>query len=160
MKKRLLFISVLICLIFVPRNPALIAGTSASHTVEVRNKSVTVISFVEADERNWTKLVVDDANVITENQQLVWTTNCDGIRVTVQSNLGVDEQNYILKVRAIKLDSNGTSRDWVVVNNESSNLITGIAREIGGCSLEYRAKPKVNRKTEPDEHIIIYTITE
>ena len=160
MKRRYLFISVLVFLVFVPSSLILTAGSSAVHTVEVISRPVTVISFAGADGRNWTRLVVDDAGVIADNQQLVWTTNCENVKVTVQSNLGGDKQNYILKVRAIKLDSKGISRGWVVISDESSNLITDIAREIGGCSLEYQASPKASGNTEPDEHIITYTITE
>jgi len=160
MKRRLLFISVLICLVFVPNNPALVASTSVTHTVEVRSRPVTVISFAGTSGKNWTRLVVDDTGVITENRQLLWTTNCEGVKVTVQSNMGTDQQDYNLLVRAVNLNSNGISRGWVVVSDKSSNLITGIVREIGGCSLEYQAKPKARKKTEPDEHIITYTITE
>jgi hypothetical protein len=105
-------------------------------------------------------LVVDSEGITTGSQELTWTTNLEGMRVTVQSNLATDKQDYILRVRAVELNSTGTSKGWVIINDEPSNLITGITREIGGCCLEYKASPKTNVKASHDEHIITYTIAE
>ena len=82
------------------------------------------------------------------------------MRVTVQSNLPTDQQDYILRARAVSLDSKGTSKGWVMIKNIPSDLITGIGREIGGCFLQYEASPKISGKPGHDEHIITYTITE
>jgi len=120
---------------------------------------VAVIALVGTGGGNWTWLVVDSAGITTGSQELTWTTNLEGMRVTVQSNLATDEQDYILRVRAVDLNSKGTSKGWVIITDGPSNLITGIAREFGGCGLEYEASPKISGKPGRDEHIITYTIT-
>jgi hypothetical protein len=160
MKSRWLYI--LVAMIFLLCLPIYATATSATATQKVTLKvePFAVISLVGTGEKNSTWLVVDGAAITTPSKELEWTTNLEGMKVTVQSNLATDQQDYTLRVRAVSLNSKGTSNDWVVVNEEPSILITGITREIGGCFLEYDALSKVSEKPRRQEHIITYTITE
>lgn len=139
---------------------ALAASATAIQVVTIRVEPFAVLSLVGTGRENRTWLVVDSTGITTTSQELKWTTNLEGMKVTVQSNLAADEQDYILKVRAVNLNSKCTSKGWVTINEEPSNLITGITREIGGCSLQYEASLKIIENPGRDEHIITYTITE
>jgi hypothetical protein len=160
MKRLRLYVLHLCVFLFGLFNYALAADTIAAHVITIRVEPVAVIALVGTGGQNCTRLVVDSAGVITGSQELKWTTNLEGMRVTVQSNLPTDEQDYILRVRAVDLNSKGTSKGWGTITDEPSNLITGIVREIGGCCLEYEASPKINGKPGRNKHIITYTITE
>ena len=153
-----LFLSVLVFLVIVPKYPGVVASPSATHSVTVSSKPFSVISFAGTDGRSWTRLVIDDRGIVSEDHQLIWTTNCQGVRVAVQSNLGVDDQNFVLEVRATNLSGNGLSSGWVVIDPDATDLVSGIAGETGGCSLEYKASPKEQGNTMRDEHIITNTI--
>ena len=160
MKRWRLFVLVLMGFLFGLPHYALAATAAAIQVVTVRVEPFAVISLIGTGGENSTWLAVDSTGITTGSQELKWTTNLEGMRVAVQSNLATGEQDYILRVRAINLNSKGTSKGWVVINEEPSNLITAITREIGGCSLEYEAWPKISEKAGPEEHIITYTITE
>ena len=159
MKSGRLFVPVLVVSLFGFSGYAT-AGTTAKQVVTIRTTPFAVISLGGDGGKNWTRLVVDDTGITTGSQELKWSTNLKGTRITVQSNLAADEQDYILRARAINLNSRGTSKGWVNVNKEPSDIISDIAQEIGSCSLEYEALPKIGGKAGRDEHILIYTITE
>jgi len=160
MKRWLLYIAPLGVFLFCLPKYALASSATVTQVVTIRVEPFAVISLVGTGGESWTWLVVDSEGITTGSQELTWTTNLEGIRITVQSNLATDKQDYILRVRAVELNSTGTSKGWVIINDEPSNLITGIIREIGGCCLEYKASPKTNVKASHDEHIITYTIAE
>jgi len=159
MKRWKPFVPVLMVFLFGFSDYA-IAGATATQVLTIRVAPFAVISLGGDGGKNWTRLVVDGTGITTGSQELKWSTNLKGIRVTVQSNLATDEQDYILKVRAVKLNSGGTSRDWVNINKEPSDIINDIALEIGSCSLEYEALPRIGGRAGRDEHILTYTITE
>jgi hypothetical protein len=156
MKRRALYLLGLICFFSISHNYAL----TANHIVEIKCQPIAVISLTGTSGRNCAWLTVDDTGITTESQELNWTTNLERARITVQTNLKTDEQDYIIQVQASRLNSKGSSEGWVTISQESSNFITGICREIGGCFLQYRAFPKFSEKSGHDEHIITYTIIE
>jgi len=160
MNKASLCVLALIVFLFALSDYALAASATAVHVVTVRVEPFAVISLVGGSRANSASLVVDGKGVSTASRQLRWSTNLEGMRVTVQSNLPTNEQDYILRVRTVHLNSKGRSRGWVIIDERASTLITGVGREVGGCSLEYEASPKIAGKTGCDEHIITYTITE
>ena len=160
MKRSVLYVLPLCVLLLGLTNYALAASATATQVITIRVEPVAVIALVGTGGENWTWLVVDSAGVTTGSQELTWTTNLEGMRVAVQSNLTADEQDYILRVRAVALNSKGTSKGWVIITDKPSNLITGITRKIGSCSLEYEASPKISGNPGRNEHIITYTITE
>jgi len=160
MKRRVLYAWVLILLLCCLASYAPAIGTTATHVVSIKSNPLAVLALAGTGGRNRTGLVVDETGITAENQELKWTTNLEDMKVTVQSNLATDEQDYILRVRAVNLNSNGISKGWVIVRERPSNLITGIALETGGCSLEYQASAKIIEKRGRDEHTITYTITE
>ncbi len=135
------------------------AGDTATQTVRYKIEPIAVIALAGTGENNQTLLIVNDSGVATGSRELKWTTNLEQVKVTVHSNLTFDEQNYLLKVRAVGTNTEGVLNGWVTVTEEPSELIKGISREIGGCSLEYQASPKTSAPEE-DEHIIVFTITE
>jgi hypothetical protein len=160
---------------------ALATISTATQVITITTEPFAVIALEGTGGKNSTSLLVDSTGITTahtcrpfkqafgiaggnasagENQNLKWSTNLKGMRVTVQSNLAADKQHYLLKVRAKNLNSMGSSKGWVVINQEPSSLITDIAGEIGGCSLEYEASSKISEETGCDEHTITYTITE
>jgi hypothetical protein len=155
-------LSVLLVMAFLLGFPdyALSAGATTTQVVTIRVEPFAVISLGDTRGQNWTWLVVDRTGITTGSQELKWSTNLEGIRVTVQSNLPTDQQDYILRVRAVSSNSKGTSKGWVNIDKEPSDIITDIVREIGSCSLEYEASPKISGKAGCDEHILTYTITE
>jgi hypothetical protein len=159
MKSGRLFVPVLMVFLFGFSDYA-IAGATATQVVTIRVAPFAVISLGGDGGKNRTRLVVDGTGITTGSQELKWSTNLKGTRITVQSNLAADEQDYILRARAINLNSRGTSKGWVNVNKEPSDIINDIALEIGSCSLEYEALPRIGGKAGRDEYILIYTITE
>jgi hypothetical protein len=160
MKRWRLFVLVLTVFLFGLPDYAFSASATTAQVVTITVEPFAVISLGDTGGKNWTWLVVDRTGITTGSQELKWSTNLEGIRVTVQSNLAADEQDFVLRVRAVNLNSKGTSKGWVNINKGPSDLITDIAREIGGCSLEYEASPKISGKAGRDEHILTYTITE
>jgi hypothetical protein len=160
MKGWRLFVPVLMVFLFGFPNYTLAAGATTTQVITIKVEPFAVISLGGTGGKYWTWLVVDETGITTGSQELKWSTNLEGIRVTVQSNLAADEQDYILRVRAVNLNSRGTSKGWVNINKEPSDIINDIAREIGSCSLEYEALPRISGKAGRDKHILTYTITE
>ena len=159
MKGGRLFVPVLMVSLFGFSDYAT-ARATATQVVTIREMPFAVISLGGDGWKNWTWLTVDGTGITTGSQELKWSTNLKSTRITIQSNLAADEQDYILRARAINLNSRGKSKGWVNVNNEPSDIISDIAQEIGSCSLEYEALPRIGAKSGRDEHILIYTITE
>jgi len=160
MKRCSLYVLLLCVLLLGLPNYAQAASATATQVVTLRVEPFAVISLVGTGGKNSTRLIIDRAGITTVSQELKWTTNLEGMRVTVQSNRPTGEQHYVLKVRAVNLNTKGTSKGWVIINEKPSSLITGITREVGGCCQEYEASPKNSKKAEREEHIITYTITE
>ena len=160
MRRWLLYFVPLCVFLFGLTNYTLAAGTTATHIITIRVEPVAVVALVGTGGQNCARLVVDSTGITTTSLELKWTTNLEGMRVTVQSNLATDEQDYILRVQTVDINSKGTSKGWGIINDEPSNLIAGITREFGSCGLEYEALPKISEKLGRDEHIITYTIAE
>lgn len=160
MKRCGLYVLPLCVLLLGLPNHVWAASAAVTQVITIKVEPIAVIALVGTGGQNCTRLVVDSTGITTVSQELKWTTNLEGMRVTVQSNLPTDEQDYILRVRAVDLNSEGISKRWVIINDEPSSLITGITPEIGGCGLEYEASSKISEKPGRDEHIITYTITE
>lgn len=158
-KRWLLYVAPLCVFLFGLSKYALASSATATQVITIKVEPFAVISLAGTGGENSTWLVVDSRGITTGSQELKWTTNLEGMRVTVQSNRPIDEQDYVLKVRAVNLNSKGTSKGWVTINDEPSCLITGITPEIGGCCLEYEAS-SISEKVGRDGHIITYTITE
>jgi hypothetical protein len=157
---RRLYILVAIIFLFGLPVYALASSATATQNVKVKVGPIAVISLVDTGGKSSTWLVIDGAAITTGSKKLKWTTNLEEMKVVVQSSLKAEQQDYTLRVRAVSLNSKGTSKDWVIVNEKPSILISGITREIGGCYLEYDALPRISEKAGRQEHIITYTITE
>lgn len=136
------------------------AGDTDTHLVKINVQPITLLAVAGASKLNETHLIVNTAGIITKAKQLKWTTNQTGLKITVQSDLPTENQNYRLQIKAVKLDSNAESNGWVTVTDKPVSIIEGISTEIGNCAIKYKAEKKTDKPQHPDNHTILYTLTE
>lgn len=136
------------------------SGNSDAHLVQINVEPVTVLSIAGNSNLNETSVIVDAKGVTTEGKQLKWTTNQRGLKITVQSDLLVENQNYRLQIKAVKLDSHAKSNGWVAVTERPASIINDISTEFGNCSIKYKASKRTDKNLHSDHHTILYTITE
>jgi len=107
--------------------------------------------------------VAPDGSITTASRELRWTVNIPQWRVTVQTNLPSEEQHSALAVRPVQGGLGTRAKlapSWVQVGLAPATIVTGVGiSEGGGCLLEYRAEPIVERQGS-DCHTLTYTITD
>ena len=133
------------------------SSNQASQMVTIKVEPIVEFALAGVDGRSQVKLYVDEHKIITESLELFWTTNLEGLKIQVSSNLPEDMQGNILKVRPVNLVGKASLSDLITIDEIPKDIVSGISREVGSCFLEYQATPKPN--THPDEHIITFSIS-
>lgn len=154
------FLFILFCLAAVCVRWAMCASDRAEQTITVTIEPFALVGLADKEWASEGRVTVDAEGVTAEGQELGWVTNLKEMRITVESNLPSEGQNYVLEACAEKIVGNGMSSGWVILNDEPAAIVSGVSVEQGGCVVKYRAAAKKEGDGGADEHIVIYTITE
>jgi hypothetical protein len=87
---------------------------------------------------------------------LKWTTNADGSKITVQTDLA--NPANVLKVLAENV-AGGTAAAQATLSTTPTDLIGAISNTTGGCNISYTALAEFAQGESTDKHTVIYTIT-
>ncbi len=91
--------------------------------------------------------------------KLLWTSNGDNRKIAVASN--VTSPRFILKIQAEKISEGaGMAEPRVTLSgSETHDLIVGVRRSAGGCTLKFTAVADASQGVGSEAHLITYTIT-
>lgn len=112
-------------------------------------------------------LVVDHSSKATgevfvvENQDgaLIWTTNGSQKKITIASSTG--STRYTLKIVASMRDGStqSTGPEITILDEQSHDLLVGLPRGAGRCSIKYVATASLERGPGSEVQTLTYTIT-
>jgi len=135
------------------------AGQSASHTVTVRVNAISELTLTGGD----TTLTLSTATAgrqpdpaTNTDCTLAWTANPTNIRITVATNLV--SPTFTLNVVAQSV-TGGIAAPEVTLGNTAADLVTGVSRTTGSCTLRYTASATAVQGTGSDVHTVTYTLT-
>jgi hypothetical protein len=135
------------------------AAQTASHTVTVQVNAINELALTGGN----ITLTVSTATagqqpdpVTNSTCTLAWTSNQATRKITVATNLAT--QNFTLKVLAQSV-TGGTAAPEATVTNTAADLVTGVSRTTGGCTLRYTASATAAQGTGSDVHTVTYTLT-
>jgi hypothetical protein len=96
---------------------------------------------------------------VDASTKLLWTSNGDARKIAVGSDIA--SPRFILKIEAEKSGSGaGIAQPEVTLSDNSPHdLILGVQRSAGSCSLRFKALASAEEGTGSESHLITYTIT-
>ena len=91
--------------------------------------------------------------------RLLWTSNGDNRKIAVASN--VTSPRFVLRIQAEQINpGSGVAEPEVTLSdNEPHDLILGVRRTAGGCTLKFTAAAEPEEGIGSESHLITYTIT-
>lgn len=135
-------------------------AASDSHTVTVTVSAINELLIIGGN----VTLTINTATAGSEpddavdstTADVVWTTNAENKKITIESNLAAP--NFTLKAVAQGV-SGGTAAPEVTVTDTAADFVTGIAKTIGVCDIQYTAQATAAQGTGSDVHTITFTLT-
>ncbi len=107
---------------------------------------------------------IDDAArgpnpAVDVSTKLLWTSNGESRKIAVASD--VTSSRFVLKIQAERLSpGSGVAKPEVTLSdNEPHDLILGVQRAAGSCTLKFTALANAAEGTGLESHLITYTIT-
>jgi hypothetical protein len=95
---------------------------------------------------------------IDETTTLYWATNYLAGKITVQTNLAAPR--YTLRILALNPTPPGIASSELVPSTTAQNLITGIGRSMGSCTIRFTGVAlAIQAGGFSDNHTITYTVT-
>jgi hypothetical protein len=135
------------------------AGPSASHTVTVQVNAISELTLAGGDVTLTTGPPVagrEPDAVANTDCALAWTSNQADMRITVATGLAAP--TFVLKVVAQNV-TGGTAAPEVTLSSTPADLVTGVSRTPGGCTLRYTAWATTAQGIGSDVHTVTYTLT-
>jgi len=156
------FLHLLLLIMFwLPASPGLaqVYGTG-NHTVTIQVLPVTDVRIIGGGVSlsSSTAIVAAGQNLITvtdQSTQLQWATNSSTQKITVNTNLAAPL--FALNLLALN-PTRGAAAPEVTLNTTSTNLVTGIGRSFGTCTLRYTGIAYASQGIGTDNHIITFTV--
>ncbi len=133
---------------------------TGNHTVTVQILPVTDIRIIGGG----VNLTVAAADVVAgqatmiatdQSSQLQWATNSSAQKITVSTNLATPR--FALVLQAVN-PSAGSASPEVALSMSPTNLIVGIGRSAGTCTLRYTGIADAAQGTGTDNHVITFTV--
>lgn len=145
----------------------LLASMAVSQTIGTGSHTVTVQILPVTDVRilgGGVNLTLTSANVVAGQDQMIvtdqttqlqWATNSSAQKVTVSTDLAAPL--FALKVLAVNPTA-GSASPEVTLHTTPMNLIVGIGRSAGTCTLRYTGIAGASQGTGTDNHIVTFTV--
>ena len=137
--------------------------STAAQRLTLRIGEVNVISLTQPVVQfilDQTQQVNNDTVSVTNSEgMLLWTSNGENQKITIATNRIAPR--YILKVNAINLATNSglTANEAVLRDNSTHDLIMGVTRSSGKCSLGITASASLAAGIGIEAQTLTYTIT-
>lgn len=148
-------------LCWLPAAPGLaqVYGTG-NHTVTIQVLPVSDVRIIGGGVSlsSSTANVTAGQNLITvtdQSTQLQWATNSSAQKITVSTNLAAPL--FALKLLALN-PTRGAAAPEITLSTTSANLITGIGRSLGTCTLQYTGVAYASQGIGTDNHVITFTV--
>ena len=157
MVRRLLFLALVV---FFPLSlQAQIYGTDF-HTVTVTVQPIAVLQVTSGTvnltiDGSTAVAGQDQMTVIDQTTSLLWGVNSSNQKITVASSLV--SPMFALKLAAVS-PTQGVAAPEVTLNAVTSDLLLGIGRSSGSCTLRYTGVALASQGTGSDPHSITFTI--
>ena len=145
--------------LFAPADRSM-AQPSARHNVTVQVNAITAVQVTSGTVNlNITNAVVvagqDEMTVTDQSTNLLWGVNSSGRKVTVSTNLA--SPRYTLKILAMN-PTQGMAAPEVTLSSAPQDLLLGIGRSSGTCTLRYTGTALASQGTGNDIHVITFTV--
>ena len=99
---------------------------------------------------------VDAMTVQDQNTRLVWGTNSSARKITAQTSLA----SPLFQLRLIAASpTRGTPGPEMLLGTAPQNLLLGIGRSLGSCTLRYTGTALASQGIGTDIHTITFTVT-
>lgn len=160
MKNRSVFLTrTLFVFLIVITSLSIAFGQPANHTLTVNVSEITWILVTANVNLNITSgSVTEGQNLMTISDQtssLNSGLNGTSKKITVRTNNGT--ALYTLKVQAVS-PTQGTPTSTVTLGTLAQDILLGMGRSLGSCTLRYTAEALASLGTGTDSHIITFTV--
>lgn len=98
----------------------------------------------------------DQMILADQTSTLSWGTNSSSKKITVSTDLS--SPKYTLQIEAVSPTA-GVAASPATLSTVAADLITGIGRSMGSCSLRYTVIALASQGTGTDSHTITFTVT-
>ncbi len=136
---------------------------TAAQRLTLRIGEVNIISLTQPVVQfilDQTQQVNNDTVSVTNSEgMLLWISNGENKKITIATNISAPR--YILKVNPINLAANSglTANEAVLSDNSPHDLIIGVTRSSGKCSLGITASASLAAGIGIEAQTLTYTIT-
>ena len=133
---------------------------SGNHTVTVQILPVTDVQIIGGGLNltlSTADVVAGQASMIVtdETSRLQWATNSSAQKITVSTNLAAPR--FSMMLQAVNPTA-GSASPEVALSTSPKNLVVGIGRSAGSCSLRYRGIADATQGIGTDNHVITFTV--
>jgi hypothetical protein len=97
--------------------------------------------------------------IINSSTKLVWTSNGDSRKITVASNNSSSRYSLRLAAEDVSAGAGLAASEVSFLDNATRDLIVGVTRSAGSCTLRFTGSAAVEQGTGIENHLITYTIT-
>ncbi|HTP79085.1 MAG TPA: hypothetical protein VMM57_01635 [Bacteroidota bacterium] len=91
--------------------------------------------------------------------RLVWTSNGENRKITAESDRSGSKFDLRLSAQDVSSGSGVSSSDVVFSDNSTHDLIVGVSRSAGSCTLQFTGAATLEKGVGSETHTITYTIT-
>ena len=148
-------------LLFCASGRSFAQGSSASQVVLLSVRELNKIGFAGDTAPLVPKAVPDPSTnevVLSGSTKLVWTSNGDSKKITVAADHQTDRYVLLIKPEQNESQSPGTLQEVALSDNKPRDLIRGVSRSAGSCTLSFSATTE-NEPSDVGLHRVTYTIT-
>jgi hypothetical protein len=140
--------------------PSAFAQATARHNVTVQVNAITAVQVsagtVNLNISNAVAVAGQDAMTVTnQSTNLLWGVNSSTRKITVSTNLAAPR--YTLKIVALN-PTQGLAAPEVTLSSAPHDLLLGIGRSTGTCTLRYTGTALASQGTGNDIHVITFTV--
>jgi hypothetical protein len=96
---------------------------------------------------------------VDASTKLLWTSNGDNGKIAVGSNITSPRFTLRIEAGAISPGAGIAEPEVTLSDNEPHNLILGVQRSAGSCTLKFTAIADVDQGVGSESRLITYTIT-
>ena len=152
----------------------LLVLTAGSATLFAQRASITQVLRLQVLELNTidisggpVSLKITEFNPVTESPspalsgatKLVWTSNGESRKITVESDRSGARFDLRLSAQDITAGSGTSANEVVFADNSTHDLIVGVSRSAGSCTLQFTGAASLDKGVGSETHTITYTIT-
>lgn len=135
----------------------------ASQARQVVTLQVVELNKIDLSAGKRLGLTIDELSsqtaAVSTKTKLVWTSNGENRKITVATNSS--QSRYLLRVEPENVNASSTVAASGVSfsDNSTHDLIVGVSRSAGSCTLKFMGIADVVQGPGTESHLITYTIT-